>query len=508
MSTVPGFEHDVFLSYAWVDNPQRLPWVTHFAEFLRDMLVTSDGLKGRFDRVYQDVVNRNEDEPLSSHLRSKVQKSACMVSILSPGYIESSWCRQELDAFLEAVNSRDLAGRLFLIDTQKLSIEARLAAVQTKKWSSIIEQVTGRAFYYQPDQTMPDHHLEPLGFPEPHPTSQEKNHREYFSKVLHLARDIALSLKRFRSSVASARLEPRESPVKIYVAETSEEVSEERSEILQYLAERPHLNLQVVPTLDDALPNNWIEWQKATDAALRDAALFVQILGTHSGRKISGSNKWWVTEQRARAEAASIPVLAWRKFKPAKVTDAETRKLVEVAEYGGLLEEFKKAVLEKARQLAQPAVPTSVPLIGKTAAPWVFVQADKRDEAEAESLLNTLSDLNCNAVASPFRGRASEIRKFEEDQLNSCDGLIFYYGKGGATPLKTRVINSWKKVEERRNPDAPRPLRALAIGNCGPQDRHKLGLSVHGLEYIAMGPEGGHEGLTRWVSKLRTAGAT
>ena len=124
MSYAAGFEYDVFVSYAFVDDTPLTGvdtgWVTAFVRSLESQMAV---YLGRVENVsvWWDRTNLCEEEKLSTQIAESLKKTATLLVILSPAYMASDWCRQERDVFLEAVRSQ--AGsdkRIFLVDLGRL----------------------------------------------------------------------------------------------------------------------------------------------------------------------------------------------------------------------------------------------------------------------------------------------------------------------------------------------------------------------------------------------------
>ena len=88
---VPHYKHDIFVSYAHVDNEpiagMDTRWVTNLITGLKPLL----GQKlGRADAssLWRDYELRG-DEPITPHLLEQVQDAAILLLILSPGYLAS-----------------------------------------------------------------------------------------------------------------------------------------------------------------------------------------------------------------------------------------------------------------------------------------------------------------------------------------------------------------------------------------------------------------------------------
>jgi len=99
-SSIPGYEHDIFVSYATVDDrPAKSGWVSAFVNCLSESMAAAIGERDP-ERIWWDRSQIDEEASLTDQIQTKVQKSACMIVILSKAYARSKWCRQEREGFL------------------------------------------------------------------------------------------------------------------------------------------------------------------------------------------------------------------------------------------------------------------------------------------------------------------------------------------------------------------------------------------------------------------------
>ena len=111
MGLVPGFEHDIFFSYAWDDDRKTAGdsrWVREFVDALRDELHQTPLIRAiqkdadrRVD-IFFDEKDLSQDQPLDNELKRKVQSSACLVILMSENYLKNAnYCRREREWFYE-----------------------------------------------------------------------------------------------------------------------------------------------------------------------------------------------------------------------------------------------------------------------------------------------------------------------------------------------------------------------------------------------------------------------
>ena len=121
MAYVAGYEHDVFISYAHIDDEPlgaEKGWVTTLAGYLKNVL--DKGLGCRDTVIWMDH-GLTGNEPFAQRIEDALRRSATLLVIASPSYLKSEWCARERNAFLKAVRERSAAGsRIFRVDFDQL----------------------------------------------------------------------------------------------------------------------------------------------------------------------------------------------------------------------------------------------------------------------------------------------------------------------------------------------------------------------------------------------------
>ena len=101
MAYCASFEHDVFLSYARVDNlapGQVSGWIDMFFDNLQCSLARK---AGGFDkvRIWRDTRQIEGNQKFDQTIEDALNSSATILSLVSPGYLNSEWCLKELNHF-------------------------------------------------------------------------------------------------------------------------------------------------------------------------------------------------------------------------------------------------------------------------------------------------------------------------------------------------------------------------------------------------------------------------
>jgi hypothetical protein len=168
------FRNDIFVSYARVDD-ERLPgtaggWVSTFVGGLKTYLAKQMGRREAFT-FWMDYEDLRGNEPLKPAIHQQLVASQALVLFLSPGYVASRWCREELAAFIERVGID--SGRVFPVHLSPVD-----------DIPDVLGDLVSYRFWVE-EQGMP----RSLGDPAPDPTE-----RAYYDGLRRLARDLAQTL--------------------------------------------------------------------------------------------------------------------------------------------------------------------------------------------------------------------------------------------------------------------------------------------------------------------------
>jgi hypothetical protein len=304
---VPGFDHDVFISYAQVDDiPEFGPkgWVSTFVELLIHRLARVIGRSDNFD-VWMDRNRLGAELPVDANIAGSLKKTAILVSFLSNGYFASPWCSKEREAFLKAANPlSSRVSRLFVVELDQIEDGQR-----PKEFSDCL------AYRFWAKEAI-DKFPRRLG--ERNPADDD----EYLMKIDALARELRIALERLAEEGASTLAAPDVSvafhpvalsqikgsppPFTVFLAEPTDDLDGMWWRLREYLVQQ---NIRVLP--EQYLPRSPGEFEMAVKEGLTAVDLFVQLLSQVSGRRVN-ENETHVSLQNRCAIDAGIPVLQWR----------------------------------------------------------------------------------------------------------------------------------------------------------------------------------------------------
>ncbi len=95
MPLTPGFEHDIFVSYGHLDDESvsgmASGWVT---TLVSDLKIRLEQLIGRRDvcDLWWDQRSLPRHGNITPNILGSLEKTAVLLVILSPSYLQSQWC--------------------------------------------------------------------------------------------------------------------------------------------------------------------------------------------------------------------------------------------------------------------------------------------------------------------------------------------------------------------------------------------------------------------------------
>ena len=169
---------EIFISYAHADDQPLAEgtrgWVTALCDRLQKSLAMQPGGSGV--TVWMD--HRLEPQKqVDKALNERVGHADCFVAVLSPRYLESRWCRQEIEEFVRRVGPD--AGRIFLVE---------IVPTSRAQWPAGTGELSSRQFW---SQAFEEPAPVTLGWPAPDPTAD----RPYWRALNELAHFISGQLE-------------------------------------------------------------------------------------------------------------------------------------------------------------------------------------------------------------------------------------------------------------------------------------------------------------------------
>jgi TIR domain len=354
MSSTQTFVDDVFISYRHLDNElldeEGKGWVDDFHDRLESVLGEALG--------YEPQIWRDPRMPGNAYfadvLEERIRRTAVMICILSPGYLQSDWCLGELKEFCRLAEQ---TGGLVAGDMMRVFKVVKTHVGRDEHPPEFRKQL-GYEFY-EIDKTT----QRPVAFGRELGRNRDQR---YWSKLDDLAWDVkqVLSVINPRARIASGVSVFARAEGTVYLAQTTRDLSGERDQIKRELQNRGY---DILP--DKELPFISPSYEEAVRECVGRAKLSVHLIGGSYGIIPEGAGQRSIVRlqneiaaERSRDEA--FPRLLWMpvglttreeaqaQFIENLRTDAATQKGAELLQTP--LEELKSVIqtrLSGARRL-------------------------------------------------------------------------------------------------------------------------------------------------------------
>jgi hypothetical protein len=461
MSSMPSFENHLFISYAHIDNEHFSGTSEGWIDLLHERLaIRLAQLLGKAPKIWRDRKLRGNDL-FNDTLVIELARTAILVSIITPRYVESESCRSEVEDFSRLA---DQNGGIQIGDKHRV-FKVVKTHVAFDEHPAVVRDLLGYEFF-QRDQASGrvrefDHELGPRG---------EKDTR-YWGKFEDLAWDIHELIKRLGDPAPG----PLPSGATIYLAETTSDLSEQRDKVKRELQQFGHL---VLP--DRALPLKAPALREVVHDYLERSRLSVHLIGEHYGviPEMDTERSMVRMQQELaieRGDDAGFSRLIWLPPGLAPTDERQQRFLADLqnsftSRNGSellqiKLEDLKTIIQTKLSQKAKVA-----PAVNEEAAAVrVYLICDQRDVAEAERVQNYLFDQGYEVTLPLLDGTEAEVLQDHKENLLLCDVVFIFQGHASEGWLRMKLRELVKLPGYGRT--VPLLVKAVYIG--GPESEPK-----------------------------------
>lgn len=493
MGFLTKFEDDVFISYAHFDDDRVLRekegWVL---KLYRELVNRVRVRLGKDPSVWLDQGEVRSHDDFENKISRRLKKTAILLSIVSPSFLQREWCQRELREFVEQAE-RDLG---IHIDEERLRVfKADKLPVPTNDLPAVLQRQEGYKFH------------DPQGH-EYRPMLNEEHAARFFTVMDDLAKDIVEMLKTMETRTRPGASETPERPA-VYLGEPASDLEEAVLEVRRDLKDRGYT---VLPA--GSLPYRVRELSGQVKGWLERAALSVHLVGNEYGVVPEGEREksmaWlqyqWALEQGARD---GFTRLVWIPGDVEPSDERQRRFIQYLEEDPGAqtgsdvlrthLENLKAAVQEKLRaitaarekQAARTPAAAAKSAAATTEPPLVYLICDRLDRESAPLLVlkKYLFDQGYDVMLPIEDQDEREALRAHTEILENCDACLIYYGQGSDRWFGAKLMDFRKILRLRQQ-----PVRVKAIYVAPPDTPGKRELATHeaiivrGAETFAPGP--------------------
>lgn len=501
MSPSHAFESDIFISYRHLDNElldeQGKGWIDNFHERFESVLGEALGYE---PRIWRDP-RLQGNVYFAGVLEEKIRSSAVLLSILSPGYLQSDWCLGELHEFCRLAEER---GGL-MVGNQMRVFKVVKTHIGREEHPKEFQKQLGYEFYEMDRATQ-----RPVAFGQELGRNRDQR---YWSKLDDLAWDVkgVLSQINPRARAASGVSVFSQSQGTIYLAQTTRDLSAERDQIKRELQNRGY---DILP--DTELPFISPNYEEAVREHVSRAKLSVHLIGGSYGIIPEGAGSRSIVRLQneiaaERSRDAAFSRLLWlpvglapqeevqAEFIKHLKTDAVTQAGAELLQTP--LEELKTVIHKRLTGNGhKPAAHNG------TEPPKVYLIFDKRDLDGVLPLNDYLAGEKSYQVLLPLIDEegADDSQAFEihKDNLMQCDAVLIYYGNANQVWFEYKRRDLKKIV----GLDRQSALAAEAIYVAAPRTAHKQLFNNPEALVIKNFGDFSHAALEPFIARLCAAG--
>jgi hypothetical protein len=436
---VSGFDNDVFLSYAHIDNENdgaKERWVECFGKQLSAKLLKR---MGETVAVWWDP-KLDRSQIFDEVIQKAVKGSAIMVSLVSPAYVKRDYCKQEVQWFAELGNLRTPTGhsRVF---------PALVFHLPFDQWPGACQGVSGFEFF--------DSQFGGLSKP------LDIESQQFSDMQWKLVSEIAGVLDEIRQSGASAPQAAgpdaaggQPAGFRVYLAASSDDLVADRSFLKKELQKQ---GIEVISKIPPPYAEK--EHAEAVRKAIGDADLSLHLLCNSPGSPIDEDipdNTFSVAQTSLALDHARSQLIL--------LPDSFALEAIEEPKYAQFMKELQERPRQSGRlqiikagraQMLEEILAAKKNLEDQAAksaqvddAPGTaFVDLHIKDLIYVADLVGYLAEKKIAALTVPSAGQspASGIALFEQN-LRSAQLFIVVYGGVAREWVLNRVFEGFKLI--------------------------------------------------------------
>jgi hypothetical protein len=472
-----SFTEDIFISYSHIDDrpvDDVKGWVTTLHERLNNRLAQ---LVGSELKIWWDQ-REQTNQYLAGMIGERVSNTLLLVSIVTPRYLNSSWCRAEVSEFCRRA---DQAGGITIGEQPRIFKVVKTPVDPEHDMDELRGLVDFR--FFEGEKGLEREFRQEVG---------ANKDLKYWQQFEDLAQAIKCAIEAARPRQQAVAAEDLPLAKKVYLAQTTADLREERDRIKRELLQREFF---VLP--DHDLPiDSASEFEAAVREDLKRCVLSVNLIGESYGTIPDGEEersviRWQndIAGERAQADPKFVrliwmpPGLQPKAGKHAKLLEdlrTNLRTGSELLETP--LEDLKTRILEKLAPPPEPAAPvaTSPTSSGETDVTRVYLIHDNRDTDNVRPVDDFLYNEGFEVIRSINEGDQSQIAQYHRENLCTCDAALIYYGSGNELWLRSKFWDLQKAPGWGR----ARPMKAKGVYLSVPVTPSKQSFRTREVPYV------------------------
>ena len=436
MAQSPGYDHDIFISYAHNDNygfGGRPGWVDVFEDWLYNWLNKRRGLSDL--RIWRDKKRMQGNTVFDDAIQNALDSSAIFLSLTSRNYLKSDYCRKELQRFHQYHGQQ--SGGLRVSDSSRL-FNILLHNIPYQNWPAEFQGTSGFSMNdAESDETLGD-------FTSTDDSAFEKQMRPIVDAIEDFIQKMTPAPSVQTENISQA------DRISIFIADVPDALQDFKERII---AEAQHQKVEVATDIPP--PMDATGHADALSHSLARARFSIHLLNQWPGRKIVDSKETtYPREQHEIVFKQSIQQLVWvpSDLDIAAVENEEQRQFLQNCETRPrtlgqyefvkcLQSDFVGLVRERLNQCRQQTDEPSRHLS-------YLIDTHQKDQRYAFKLADFLMEEGAEVDFNhESRDPTVSLVKFEQSVKN-VKNLVLVCGKVGPAWLIGRIKKAFKVISE------------------------------------------------------------
>lgn len=493
--------YDIFISYGHLDDEDPAGDVKGWVDLLVERLprLVSNNL-GYLPVIWRDERSLHGNDLLTAAISEGVSNTLLFIPILSPRYVQSDWCRREIQTFCNTPAPPGMpAHRSRIFKVIKTPLLFHLAKQEPEQ----LRELIGYSFYEMEGDM-------PVEFaPEVVPNKDPR----YWTALRRLAWDVSNMLATLKHAAAETSAPvvasaPKTTPTVtvtpsvpaaatngaqkfVYLAETTSDLASERELVRDELRQRGY---GVLP--EEKLPAAELQQiETAVRETLARCALSVHLIGKRYGSTPEDNPRSLVCIQEDLAAQRNtndpnFARLLWMPqglmTPPLEITDERQKEFVtalqnRVGAGAELLqtsiEDLKTRIVEK---LNPPAKPAAAAKPNRSKLKQVYLICENRDRALVRPIKEYLFKQNIEVITWLDDEAGRTLMDYHHKNLRECDAALVYFGNGDEPWVRKNLEDLEKAFGYGREDD----WSASAVYVGAPPNDQKEDFLTHLVPYV------------------------
>lgn len=427
MAYLPAFDYDIFISYSHVDN-EMLPgqltgWIEQFYKNLNLMLSKRIG-KMDAVKIWWDNKKLDGSKLFDESIATGIERSAIMLSLVSPGYLASDYCRKELDLFYKKTKKEAYGVK---IGDRFRIFNVLINNIHYNQWPAELTGTTGFVFH---DAAEKEAWGDPLDPAQPIFISQMKSLRD---AIVSIFEAFPAAVNAPPETEKETEQAAAEDTFTIYFGEVADTLRTVRKRTIGELEKKGYQVLCGVPPPDEEGPH-----EKKITSLLAQTQLSVHLLDQYPGKEMTDAGEVWYPQRQAEiALRSETQNLIWMPSEM-EIEDIEEEKyktfiqdLNEGSRYKGhyeLIRGSKSAISQQITDLAEQLKAERHKTVAKDKVA-VLLDTHFNDQLYAMDVGRVLLENEIQPFINPQEDDPRKNINLLADRISQVSKLIFFYGK-------------------------------------------------------------------------------